>query len=144
MGELRLLKRCENNFDAFSHVWHSISSIFNDKIKIPTQWTPLSIFSSWFSDPPPDYTPRNLLRPMVIGVQRPIVSKPLGFRSDMSSPLPTGVCVSSLLPLQPVCAYFIGCAAYCIGCAAYRTACVLCKTTIMIAFVFAFLNLMVS
>ena len=33
-----------HNFDAFPHAWHSTSSILNDKIKIVTQWTPLSIF----------------------------------------------------------------------------------------------------
>ena len=55
-------------------------SSFSWKIEVPTQWTPLIISSSWFSDPPPGSTPRKLLRPMTIGVQRPTVSKPLGFR----------------------------------------------------------------
>ena len=43
MDELRLLKRFKSKFDVFSCIWHSILSISNEKIRIPTQREPLSI-----------------------------------------------------------------------------------------------------
>ena len=46
---------------------NAFSSSSFRRIKVSTQWTPRSTFSSWFSGPPTDSVSRILLRQMVIG-----------------------------------------------------------------------------